>query len=403
VAERDIQNFAPGAYSQIAPVLLGDPHAALLDLLESFLAPRENPVLLVLGSGAEVLPYAYDYADGRLAGSRRDRVKRMLGGGRLILVDVRDDEFSGLAKGADTLERCGFFDAGYFHKVLPGSIEVPFSADMPLEPAEYAPGSILFLQQNLRDPLWVVPGTVDAGDATLCLHHVTQTRGHLAATYAAIFQALAPGGMFHMGEGRVDMGTTEDKMLRLARDLAAACGSVVQLLDQRDPSRWHQLPVGLEDSPDLGYQLRITPEGLACIGAGRPGCPVAEGDTTRMIGGERKARGYAQMLVFADCLVLPLVDPCMPGDRYHLDEVNRFYDAALARIAAGCAGRDDDLVRRITGAFDQERGNALRGVVEYYQSETTCRDALAAAGFTDISVVYHDSVPVYNLTARKPA
>ncbi len=400
--ERDIQNFAPGAYAQAAPVLLGDPHAALLDLLEAFLVTRDHPVLLVLGSGAEVLPYAYEYVDGRLEGTRRDRVGRMLGGGRMVLVDVRDDEFSGLAKGAQTLEQCGFFEPGYFHKVLPGSIEVPFSADMPLEPAEFAPGSIIFLQQNLRDPLWVVPGTVDAVDATLCLHHITQTRTHLASTCGAIFQALAPGGMLHLGEGCVDMGTTEDKMLRLAGDLREICGSVIQLADQRDPSRPDQLPVGLGEAPDLGFALRITPEGLACVGGARPGCPITDGETAGAIGEALKARGYAQMLVLHDSLVLPLVDAEMACDQHHLREVNRFYDAAVARITAGYAGRNDELVRRMNGALGQERGNALRGVVEYYQSETTYREALLSAGFADISVVHHDSVPIYNLTARKP-
>lgn len=400
--ERDIQNFAPGAYAQAVPVLLGDPHAALLEILDGFLRTRESPVLMVLGSGAEVLPYAFDYVDGRLEGTRRDRVKRMLGGGRMLLIDVRDDEVSGLAKGAQTLEQRGFFEPGYFRKVLPGSAAVPFGADMPIDPAEYAPGSIVFLQQNLRDPLWVVPGTVDAVDATLCLHHVTQTRAHLAAAYATIFQALAPGGLLHMGEGSVDMGTTEDKMLRLGRDLSDICGSVVHILDQRDPSRWDRLPVGLGERPDLGYLLRIGPEGLASLEAGRAGCPIAGGDEPRAVGEGLKARGYAQMLVLPDSLVLPLVDPSMPGDRYHLGEVNRFYDAATSRIADGYGGKDDDLVRTMTGALNQERGNALRGVVEYYQSERTCREALLSVGFRDISVVHHDSVPVYNLTARKP-
>ena len=400
--ERDIQNFAPGAYAQAAPVLLGDPHAALLEILESFLGPRESPVLLVLGSGAEVLPYACEYVDGRLEGSGRDRVKRMLGGGRMILVDVRDDEVSGLAKGAQTLERCGFFEPGYFRKVLPGDADVPFAADMPVNPADYPPGSIVFLQQNFRDPLWVVPGSVDAVDATLCLHHITQTRAHLAAACASVFQALAPGGLLHMGEGSVDMGTTEDKMLRLGRDLSDICGSVVQILDQRDPSRWNQLPIGMGESPDLGYLLRISPEGLALVEAGRSGCPIADGEMPRAIGEGLKARGYVQMLILSDSLVLPLVDSSMPGDQHHLREVNRFYDAAIARIVDGYRGKNDDLVRTMTGALSQERGNALRGVVEYYQSERTCRDALLSAGFRDISVVHHDSVPVYNLTARKP-
>jgi hypothetical protein len=162
------------------------------------------------------------------------------------------------------------------------------------------------------------------------------------------------------------------------------------------------MPVGLQEHPDRGYTLRITPEGFAVVEAGKPGCPIASAATTRMIAEGLRARGYVQMLVFGDCLVLPLVDPSMPDDQYHLREVNRFYDAAIGRIVDGCAGRNDDLVRTMTAALDQERGNALRGVVEYYKSEAKCREALASAGFVDISVVHHDSVPVYNLTARKP-
>ena len=402
MTQRDIQNFAPGVYAQAAPLLLADQHAFLLHTLEGFLAHRVAPTLLVLGSGAEVLPYSHDYVNGRLEGTRRERIKHMLGDGRLVLIDVTDDAVSGLTRGAETLARCGFFEPGYFRKVLPGSPARPFVPSTPVDADDYPPGSIILICQNLRDPLVLAAGSVDAVDANLSLHHVTQTRNLLVATYAAIFEVMKPGGLLHLGEGRVDMGSTEGKMLRLARDLAEICGSTVELADLRDPSHPSRSDIGPADSPDLGYALQVTLDGLALVRPGRPGCPITVSPASSHIGEALKSRGYRQMLILPDSIVLPLVDPLMARDACHVEEVFRYYDALADRATRGYGNKDEHLVRLVTEAIHLERGNAARGVVEFYQSEEANTEALALAGFTDIISTHHEDSPLYSMVARKP-
>jgi hypothetical protein len=267
---------------------------------------------------------------------------------------------------------------------------------------DYPPGSIILICQNLRDPLLLAPGSVDAIDANLCLHHATQTRNLLVTTCAAIFEVMKPGGLLHLGEGRVDMGSTEGKMLRLARDLAEICGSTVELADLRDPSYPSRRDIGPADSPGLGYELQVTADGLALVRPGRPGCPITVSPASSHIGEALKSRGYRQMLILPDSIVLPLVDPLMARDACHVEEVFRYYDALADRATRGYGNKDEHLVRLVTEAIHLERGNAARGVVEFYQSEGANTEALASVGFTDIVSTHHEDSPLYSIVARKP-
>ncbi len=406
--ERDIQNFAPNAYAQSVPEILGDQHGVLLSSLENFLSGKEAPRLLVLGCGGEVLPYSFQYQDGALGKSNAGRIYAMMREGTLILLDVTDSEQSGLRRSQATLTHCGFFDPGRFCCCRAGG--EMFVAGGKIQPSDYPPSSIILLQQNLRDPLLIEDGSVDAIDANLALHHVTQTRERMLRIYRELYRVLKPGGLLHLGEGNVDMNYSERKICRIGADLVEILGREVVVQDDRDRNYpyYYVIAPGHRDGPlqsassSKPTDVSISDEGIVHL---RPGFSVEASGTApakeRLIE-ELGRRGYKQSLLMADRVALPLIDPMMDCDRKGLIEVvDRYYAAVLERCRRGYGGRRDELVRATASAIEIERGYAARGLVEYYMGEPLILDALGKAGFMDVRVI-RQSEPFYNILARKP-
>jgi len=115
-------------------------------------------------------------------------------------------------------------------------------------------------------------------------------------------------------------------------------------------------------------------------------------------------KGYKQITVFecAGGIIIPLIDTQMPDDiERHIIPVNRFYDE-IQRRANGYSGIDDELVGQISKGIEFERGNALKGIVEFYMGESIILNTLQKVGFVDIHVTHHRTEPFYNITAKKP-
>ncbi len=406
--ERDIQNFAPGVYAQTVPGMLGDQHRVLLRSLERFLSRRPSPTLLVLGCGGEVLPYSLKYRDGALTSSNVARVQAMIRKGRIILLDLTDSSESGLRRSEEVLTRCGFFNRKRFHaRRAAGKTFVPagqvHSTDFPF-------ASIIFLQQNLRDPLLVGDESLDAIDANLSLHHVTQTRETMLRTYRELYRTLKPGGLLHLGEGNVNMNYSEHKLARIGADLARIFRREVAVQDDRDPnhSLHYLLPPDIKDPvlrlspPTKRADIYVSADAIVHL---RPASVAAEASTrtsVRILGDEFRSRGYRQCLVMADHLALPLIDPLLDADRKGLiDPVVAYYETALNRCRRAYAGKRDDLLRATECAIAIERGYAASGIVEYYMGEALILEALATTGFKDLRVI-RQSEPFYNILAFKP-
>jgi SAM-dependent methyltransferase len=406
--ERDIQNFAPRAYAQSVPEMLGDQHRVLLSSLETYLSGEDAPTLLVLGCGGEVLPYSFQYQDGALGESNIERVYAMIRDGSLILVDVTDSEESGLRRSQETLTHCGFFNQERFSCSRAGGDT--FVPEGKVQRGACPPSSVIFLQQNLRDPLLIADESVDAIDANLTLHHVTQTQECMLRMYRELYRVLKPGGLLHLGEGNVDMNYSERKICCIGGDFAQILGREVAVQDERDPqypchyciAPGSKASLLQASSPPKAADICVSDEGIVHLrlrnsGAGSGASPTKEG-----LMEELRKRGYWQSLLMADHVALPLIDPLMDCDRKGLIEgVDRYYETAAERCRRGYGGKREELVRGTVGAIGIERGLAARGIVEYYMGEPLILDALRKAGFQDVRVI-RQSEPFYNILAKKP-
>lgn len=412
IVKQDIQVAFGGPYAESAPKVLGDQHNFLLNTLDSYLTQQPNPVLLIVGSGAQVLPYSRAYtAEGMLGDSNRDRISKMIRNGKVLLLDyVVEREENGLLKGRNTLELMGFFEHGYFSEG-----EVYEEGILDLNNLENR--TIAFLKNNLKEDLRLPDATITAVDANLSVHHASVTRHELERIYSEFFRILKPGGMLHLGEGDVDMNYTENKVIQIGQDLVSILNVPTFITDDREVGNGYEicaffepgetyddLPVIPENlKPESGYaSVRITEDGLVFIRATTHNQVMLVDGVSEEVAQKLKERGYKQMFVFSDSIVMPLMDPEMLNDREYIHQVGRYYAAIKERAKKGYSGIDDVLVAQISAGVEFEKGNARRGVIEYYMSERTIVDTLKKVGFIDIQVTHHEAEPFYNITAKKP-
>jgi SAM-dependent methyltransferase len=410
---RDISPIFNRPYSESAPIILGDQHEFLLQTLEKYLETEQAPSLLVLGSGGQVLPYSRLYTeDGQLGESNRDRIKSIIGDGSIILLDyLLKEEVAGLEMGRQALEGLGFFSPEFFRlgQFNPQSITCS---------EVQIPASISFLLNNLRDTLKVEDEAITAADANLSIHHASVTRQELARVYQEIFRVLKPGGLLHLGEGNVDMNHTEDKIIQIGQDLASIMGMSVLITDQREAAagyvmysffapgeKYPDLPVipANELKSKKGFlPVRITEDGLVIIRANNPGQTFHRLKTPDKLARILKEAGYINMFVSFDSISLPLVDHKMPGDQRHIEEVNRYYAAISAR-SKPLENINHQLFTDINKGVEFEKGNAERGVAEYYMGEKQILKTLNEVGFQVEQVRHYPIEPFYNIVATKPS
>ncbi|MBI1969266.1 hypothetical protein HYS48_01115 [Candidatus Woesearchaeota archaeon] len=413
---QDASTVFGDAYSRTAPRVLRELHTTLLDLLEHHLSQHPGSTLAILGPGGYVLPYAFQYnGDGTLGKSNRDRIKNMLPGARIILVDyVVEEDKNGLERARKTLASMGFFEPGYFSE---GALLKGTDSNRSLVSLmEENTSSISFVQNNLRDTLGIPNSSMTVIDVTLTMHHATVTRKELERLCHEYFRILAPGGMLHIGEGSVDMNYSEDKIIRIGQDIASVLETSVRVEDARDKGNGYVMHTlfepgkqytDLSEAEEKARQdhfplVRITEEGLVTV-KGRPGSVILRESKPAELAERLSRRGYKQLLLFHDSVTFPLIDPEMEEDRQGLIEpVERYYAAIAQRLVESYGERDRVLVDQVLSGIAFEKGNAKRGTVEYYLGREKIEYALRRVGFVDIQVRQHNQVPFYNLTARKP-
>ncbi|MBI4454156.1 methyltransferase domain-containing protein [Candidatus Woesearchaeota archaeon] len=417
---RDIATVFSDAYSRCLPKVLGDQHSFLLDSLESHLSSHPNGTLLVLGPSGQVLPYSCQYThDGKFGSSNRQRIKNMIGNGKIILLDyVAEFAKSGLIRALDTLTQFGFFSDNYFRLDK-------FALDEDLNPNRLESTTISFILNNLKDNLRIADNSVTAVDANLSIHHASVTKLELEKVYREIFRVLQPGGLLHLGEGNVNMNYSEDKLIRIGQDLASILDSSVLIRDEREHKpdyvltsffevgkSYDALPlISKTESASLTnyVPVNINKGGFVIISLNQRKYNIVNGligtfTKPSEIKSALRNKDYKQISVF-ECsggIVIPLIDTKMPEDiERHIIPVNRFYDE-IQRRANGYSGIDDELVTQISKGIEFERHNALKGIVEFYMGESIIINALQKVGFVDIHATHHRTEPFYNITAKKP-
>ena len=409
---RDIATVFGDAYSKSAPRVLGDQHEFLLNTLELYLKKRPDGNLLIAGPGGQVLPYSCSYtSSGELGETNRDRIKKIIGNGRIILLDyVLEEAKNGVEKGKKTLTSMGFFDEGYFKM---GQFNPEY-----IDPNSLEGRTISFLKNNLRDPIRIKSNSIDAIDANLSVHHASVTRAELKRVYSEFYRVLKAGGLLHLGEGNTDMNYSEDKIIKIGEDLSSILNSPVLILDERERGNGYELHAFFEpnqeykDLPvvrkdfqpkDKYASVKINEEGLIIAKATAPNQVLLVSGKSQEVADKLKKRGYSQIFVFSDSIVLPLIDPKIQEDvKNHIKPVDKYYNEIEQRVINGYAGIDDKLVNQIITGIEFERGNARRGTAEYYMGEKKILNALKEVGFININVVHHKIEPFYNIVAEKP-
>ena len=400
---RDIATVAGSVYQQIVPRHFGEVHKYLLGSIESHLAKNPDGVLVVLGPGGDVLPYSRVYEEGKLGGSNRGRMLKMIGNGKVIFVDyVVDYGKSGLLKGKETLQNFGFFDEGFFKCV--------FDPEEPSDPSDLEARSISFLRNNLRDNLRIAGRTVDAVDATQSIHHAAVTRQELARLCSELFRILKPGGMAHIAEGDSDMGYSEDKIIRIAQDLAEIVGLDIFVSDERESGyvikslfrkdmKYVNLPA-VPQEPAACMKVQITSDGLVIFG-NTPKLTFPWKKYAQIASGLKK-RGYNQMFEFEDKIVLPLIDYQMPEDiEKFLKPVDEYHEAVRSRIRK-LFPDNPQLVETMDSKLDFEKGNAMRATVEYRVGKERMAKTLKSAGFVNIRIHKPEGALSYSILAYRP-
>lgn len=411
ISARDIATIFNKPYSETAPKLLGDQHEFLLQTLERYLKDTDG-TLIVLGSGGQVLPYSRQYTeDGRLGKSNRDRVKGIIGDGRIILLDyVLKKDKGGLEMGREALEKMGFFDEGYFK-------EGKLYKEESIEPENLEPGTISYLLNDLQDNLRLDDEIATAIDANLSIHHASITRGELERVYREIFRVLRPGGLLHLGEGNVDMNYTEDKLIRVGQDLSSIIGMPILVTDAREGENYVKYSFfepgkNYDDLPTITKEahkgkrtyapVKVTEEGLIILEANNPNEVFLRKGQTVEIANALRAKGYPTVITYTESIAMPLIDPRMEADvKKHINGVFEYYGAIRLR-AADYSLTNKGLFDDLNNAVDYERSNAERGVVEYYMGEGKILAALKKTGFIVEQVVHHPTEPFYNIVAFKP-
>lgn len=328
-------------------------HENLLRGLERYIPERERPFsIAVLGLGAQVLPY----------GNNLKWFSKYFKNGKVVLMDYNPKI---LRQAEKYLRRQGFSDYFDFRKSDSEVISLDNLDD----------GTIVFRESNLKNPLPLKDSSLNFVDSTLTLHHIAAYKEKLKECFGEIYRVLNHGGLFHLGEGAVNMRRSEeniDSLLNLLKD--------VYFEDQRD----QDFPIEIRRGSQK-YHLVLTRAANFEIEF----APGLE-DKIRTYNPDRKGKK----------LVFPLIDGDKDAD--FIEEVNLFYvlnNAEKIKLLGQLTPK------RILDAIEQgikERNKAQKGMVEYYSPLPVLLNLLDETGFAvDYQLTKRKVLPFVNIFARK--
>ncbi len=351
-------------YPALARAALFDLHDNTLEMVEKGLDSTKGPRnLIVVGPGTEFLPFS----------NNLDNVVRMLNGGNLMLMDY-NEEICG--KLEDHLNEKGFDK--YF------TIE-NVQGDYNLNDAK----STIFVEtRDLKQGYGFPDNSIDGIDMTVTIHHATQYESDLEQFCKDAYRALKPGGIFHIGEGDVDMKHSEKKLKKLAKDIIKSGEKAVRVTD----ARYHDSEPRVLHFGDVKYTATMIVSDTGMI-------KVSYGDAPRICK-HLQDKGYKQIYRNNGDIILPLIDHAMEEDfQRQIVPVRNYYseiiETCLPRLAKEYHA---DFLK----AISKERSDAECGVVEYYSPPTMVLDNLRKTGFKIQETRYTKHGPFVNILARKP-
>jgi len=245
--------------------------------------------------------------------------------------------------------------------------------------------SFIFIEKDLRDKINLPTNSVHCIDATLTLHHLGTYREQLKKVLKEIYRILKPGGLFHYGDGFINTRRTEQKINELMNYLAKSSKQDLLLIDKRDKDKiitacykygkfYENVPLYQQYSKKGIKKIIISNKGKIII-------PVF----VRNLSAQLKNKGFKQMLRKKNYLELPLIDSDMKADQVLIKEVNEFYNLNR-ELKANLKGFPQSQIQLAVKKGDEERINALKGLVEYFCPVDFIISLLKEVGFVKIKI-----------------
>jgi len=202
--------------------------------------------------------------------------------------------------------------------------------------------TFLFMEHDLKDGLNFPPNSFSFIDATLTLHHITAYKKKYFDFLKQAYSILERNGIFHIGEGFVDMGGSERKIDDIVSKLNK---KVIFVKDCRDQTH----PVFLEYFDNKKLFLKKEPQDVDI---------------------EIDERGIVKIKNNE----FPLMSK---KDVEHFENINKFYDFSINEIKKIKHPAIEKVIKRA----EEERRYALKGLVEYYLPLEVHKRMLEEVGF----------------------
>lgn len=209
-------------------------------------------------------------------------------------------------------------------------------------PQDLENNTMLLIEHDLKDGLYFSKNSFDFIDATLTLHHIAAYKEKYLELLKEIYAVLNPKGIFHLGEGFVDMRSSERKINEIVKSLKK---DKVIVEDKRDET--HPVYLKYEDRKKEFLSNAIQKKDI---------CIDKNG------------------IVKINSKTFPLMSK---KDVKHYNAINNFYDASIKEIKKV----NHPLAKKAAERAEEERKYALAGLVEYYSPLQFHKKMLIEAGF----------------------
>lgn len=243
--------------------------------------------------------------------------------------------------------------------------------------------SFIFIEKDLREKLNIPNNSASCIDATITLHHVAAYRQKIKQALEEIYRILKPRGLLHYGDGFVNMRRSEEKINSLMNLLTYISKNNLLLVDKRDIDKVQQAfyeygkiykYAPLIENPKKREVkiIEITNKGGIII-------PYL----TKDIISKLRNNGYKHIIEKKHSIELPLIDPDIKEDQSMIKEVNEYYDLNK-KLKLNLEGFSQSQMHLAVQKGDEERLNALRGLVEYYCPVDFIISIIKEIGFANI-------------------
>ena len=405
-------------YRLIARCSLREIHETLLGNLSTFFGKRSGKkTLVVAGQGPEVVPYSRNL----------DLVEEMIGNGNIAMFDYNPNI---IATSIDALVHPRFDPDEAVPVIKKKGIKergyelVDVESDATINLRGLGERKIIVRHGDLSDKFMFSDNSVSAFDATLAIHHVTAYMDGLFHVVDEVRRVLEPGGLFHWGDGNVNMRYQEQKVHRVASALMKFYNNDVLLQDFRDPTvgsnslmaqafysidrTYDRVPVMKKADYDvhahamslicsLPIYINLTKGGKILIDL--RGVKEQKLDEFKDY---LRGQGFQQIeVVGRNQISLPIIDHCMQEDRdSYLRSVRNYYGGIISLNTEVFASRPD-VAERVNKADNKEFQDAQRGLFEYYTDPRMIVAVLKQRGFGEVKYQSDSRNIWFNVTAIK--